>query len=65
MNHQVSDQAVSDQAVVDRATLSKLSRKILNNPILFRRLGDRIYALLKEDTLNQCDRNGQARRLYS
>ena len=56
---------MSDQAALERQKIAKLSEKILNNPILFRWLCDRVYALMKEDALNQCDRNHHVRRFYS
>lgn len=58
------DQAASDEAALDRARIAKLSQEIMNHPILFRKLGDRVYALLEEDAFNQCDRAGHARRFY-
>ncbi|MEM9008278.1 MAG: hypothetical protein AAGE59_32810 [Cyanobacteria bacterium P01_F01_bin.86] len=56
---------MSDQAALDRQKIAKLSERILNNPILFRRLCDRVYDLMKEDALNQSDRNHLIRRFYS
>ncbi|MEL6814015.1 MAG: hypothetical protein AAFP03_04275 [Cyanobacteria bacterium J06598_3] len=56
---------MSDQAALDRKEISKLASKIVKDPILLRKLGDRIYQLLQEDARNQSERNGHSRRFYS
>ena len=56
---------MSDQTALDRQKIAKLAEKIVNDPILLRRLGERLYELLKEDARNQSERNGHSRRFYS
>ncbi|NEQ32275.1 MAG: hypothetical protein F6K04_14950 [Leptolyngbya sp. SIO4C5] len=44
--------------------LSKLAETILQDPILLRKLGDRIFELMQEDIRNQRDRAGYSRRRF-
>jgi len=50
--------------VADPKQLAVQAERILNDPILLRKLGDRVYKLLQEDIRNQCDRTGHYRRTY-
>lgn len=46
----------------DQDVLSQIAEQILNDAVLLRRLSDRVYELLKEETENQRDRLGRGRR---
>jgi hypothetical protein len=46
----------------DLKALSTLADKVLNDPILLRKLGDRIYEIMQEDIRNQRDRTGYFKR---
>ena len=61
----MKEKAAKNQVALDTKQMAKLANKIINDPILLRKLGDRIYELLQEDVNNQSDRNGQPRRVYS
>jgi len=56
---------MSEQTSLDRKKIAKLSEKIINDPVLLRKLSNRLYELMKEDVQNQSERNGQSRRFYS
>ncbi|MCG5060740.1 MAG: hypothetical protein KA714_22880 [Limnoraphis sp. WC205] len=42
---------------------AKLIEKVTNDPMLLRKLCDRVYELMKEDLRNQRDRTCNSRRL--
>lgn len=41
----------------DQAELSQLAAKVLEDPLLLRRLGDRVYELMQADLRNQQERS--------
>jgi len=46
----------------DPSQLSQAAAAILKDPVLLRKLGDRVFELLQEDVRNQRDRLGYSRR---
>lgn len=52
---------MSNQSV-DQAALSEAAAAILKDPVLLRKLGDRVFELMQEDVRNQRDRWGYSRR---
>jgi hypothetical protein len=50
--------------VTDTTGVSKLADKILHNPLLLKKLSDRVYELMLEDLRNQRDRSLSSRGLF-
>lgn len=48
----------------DRTKIKKLASKILRDPLLLRKLSDRVYELMLEDINRQKERSNNYRRLY-
>lgn len=48
----------------DPVVITKLAEQILRDPILLRKLSDRIYELMAEDIRNQRDRLGNWKRSF-
>lgn len=46
----------------DRSKIDRIAKQILDDPILLRKLSDRVYELMLEDWRNQRDRSSYPRR---
>ncbi len=42
--------------------LAQVAQKVLDDPVLLRKLSDRVYELMQEELLNQQERQGTWRR---
>jgi hypothetical protein len=50
--------------MTEKTLNSKLAEQVLQDPILLRKLSDRVYELMVEEIRNHRDRIGYTRRLY-
>ncbi|WP_017741803.1 hypothetical protein [Scytonema hofmannii] len=46
----------------NQSALSQLAEQVLQNPILLRKLSEKVYELMLADIQNQRDRSGKYRR---
>ena len=44
--------------------LAKIAEKVLNDPVLLRKISDRIYELMQEETYNHRERTGDFKRKW-
>jgi hypothetical protein len=50
--------------MTDQEVLSQAAAAIVKDPVLLRKLSDRVFELMQEDLRNQRDRAGYSQRAY-